>query len=220
MKLNIACGRNVKEGFINVDQYERENKLDVICDVTKEWPWKHNTCDYIYAEQFIEHLTWLDCKVFIMNCYRTLKSGGILRLVLPHYKKIFQKYLDGDNEFFEPYYKALNKSDYDYYYEIYTHPETIKEERKDNPPPDWHFSKDIKDRKRVEERIRFYSLNIEIVERIIFQYQEHKCLYDYDSLEALLFRTGFSKIYETDIKEIDSQELTRKDFSLYVEAIK
>ena len=97
MKLNLACGNRVKEGFFNTDSYQRPGvKLDLICDLTKEFPFQSNSCDYIYTEQFIEHLNWLDGIKILGHCYRCLRKGGTLRLVLPHYKKIFQKYFKFD----------------------------------------------------------------------------------------------------------------------------
>lgn len=223
--LHIACGRNVLQStdkihWTNVDSYQREKKVDVIVNVTKEFPFPRDFYDYIYAEQFIEHLTWLDGKAFLLNCYRCLKYGGILRLVLPDYRTIFQKYLDNDKEYFQIFFDELNNGDYPYYSRVYAEPEKVKKERIDNPPPEWHTSYKRKDRKRLALRVRHYKDLIEIVDWFCHQYQEHKCLYDFESLEGILKGFGFSEVYETDIKEIDSHAPSRITSSLYVEAVK
>jgi len=223
--LNIGCGRNLIKStgemeWINIDSYERENKLDLIVDVTKKWKFEKESIDYIYAEQFIEHLNWLEGLKFLRNCHKVLKKDGILRLVLPHYKKIFQKYLEGDSEFFEVFFEALNKSDLYYYCSVYNNPEKIRKERKDNPPPRWHLSSRFKDRKRLKLRLRVYRYPIEIVDYFCHQYFEHKCLWDYESLRGHLLKMGFSKIEETNIKDIDSHAPTRITNSLFVEGIK
>jgi len=226
MGLNLACGRRVKKtteemNWTNVDSYERENKLDIICDLTKEFPFENDGYDYIYAEQFIEHLDWLDGRKFLRNCYNSLKKGGILRLVFPDYKKIFQKYLEGDKEYFEVFFKGLNEGDYPYYHEVYTNPDKVRKERRNNPPPSWHLSPRIEDRERLIIRVRYYESLIEIVDWFVHQYFEHKCLYDFELIENILKRIGFSEVKQTDlIKGFDSEAPTRVTSSIFIEAIK
>lgn len=223
--LNIGCGRRTIKSTIemewtNVDLYEREQKLDLVIDVTKEWKFEKNAYDYIYAEQFIEHLNWLEGKHFLKNCFEVLKKGGKLRLVLPHYRKIFQKYLEDDNEFFEVFFRGLNEGDLHYYSQVYLDPEKVLKERKDNPPPEWHTSPKREDRKRLKLRCRRFNYLIEIVDWFCHQFKEHKCLYDLESLSGILLDIGFSKVYEDKIQDIDSHAPTRITSSLYVEAIK
>jgi predicted SAM-dependent methyltransferase len=220
MKLNIACGRDVKEGFINIDSVERENKLDMILDVTKEFPFEKESCEYIYAEQFIEHLNWLEGWKFLMKCYNILEPNGILRLVLPDYKKIFQKYLERDYQFFDVFFKGLNEGDLPYYCSVYQNPEKVRKERQSNPPPEWHLSPKQKDRRRLELRCRTYRFLIDIVDWFVHQYFEHKTLWDFESLRSHLLEMGFSEVNKTKIKDIDSHAPTRITSSLYIEATK
>jgi len=223
--LNLGCGRRIKQSteemkWINCDSYKRENKLDVICDLTKEFPFDDESYQYVYIEHFLEHLNKLDGEKLLINCYKCLKKNGILRLILPHYKKIFQKYLDRDQEFFKPFFDTLNGSDYDYYSRVYNEPEKVREERKENLPPDWHLSSKLEDRKRLKLRVRKYKYLIEIIDYFCHQYSEHKMLYDFESLNGILKEIGFSNVYETEIKDIDSHQSTREKSSLYVESIK
>lgn len=133
LKLNIGCGRDIKKGFLNIDQYQRENKLDLILDVTKGLPFKNESCSYIYAEQFVEHLNWLDGLNFLKECHRCLEKGGTLRLVLPDYRKIFNAYVGNDKEFFEIYKHELNYDDHAYYSRVLLNPKQVKKERKEQP---------------------------------------------------------------------------------------
>lgn len=220
MKLNIGCGRNVKEGFINCDIYEREVKLDKIFDVTKSFPFESDSCDYIYAEQFIEHLEWLDGLKFLRNCYTVLKSGGILRLVFPDYKMIFEKYLEGDISYFKVFFEGLNEGDLPYYSRVFQEPDKVRRERINNPPPNWHVSSRRRDRRRLDLRVRRYKHLIEIVDWFCHQYGEHKTLYDFECMKGILTEIGFRRIYETGIQEIDSHAPTRITSSLYMEAVK
>jgi len=220
LKLNIGCGNRTKKStkniqWINIDSYERENKLDLIIDITKKWLFKNNSVNYIYIEHFLEHLNWIDGKELLQNCYNSLKDDGIIRIVIPHFRKIFTKYLEGDKKFFKPFFEALNNSDYKYYSEVYENPEEIRK-RKQNKPPEWHFT----NKKRVKERIRHYDYLIDILNYMVYQYEEHKTLYDFESLEGLLKEIGFSKIVQTNHKKIDSKAPTRIKSSLYIEGIK
>lgn len=215
MKLNIGCGRNTKKGFINIDSYERENKLELIIDITKEFPFENDSVDYIYAEHFIEHLNWLDGIEFVINCYITLRKGGILRLVLPDYKKVFQKYLEGDYDYFKVFIDSL-ENDLKYYLKVYNEPEKVRKERLNNPPPEWHFT----DKKKLKLRLRKFNYLIKVVDWFCHQFGEHKTLYDFESLEGLLKEIGFSKVKQTDIKDIDNHQPTRINSSLFLEGIK
>lgn len=219
--LNIGCGRDIKKGFINIDSHERENKLDMICDVRDGLPFERESVNYIYAEQFIEHLTWLECKLFLRNCYKVLKTGCTLRLVLPDYRTIFQKYLEGDKDYFKIFFEELNQDDYLYYSKVYHEPEKVKQEREDSPPPAWHLSPRLEDRSRLQLRVRHYDYTIEIVDWFCHQYEEHKCLYDFESLEGILHQIGFSEVKQTNrIDGFDSDAPSRITSSLYVEAKK
>lgn len=216
MKLNIGCGNRTKQNFCNIDSYERDNKLDLIIDITKEFPFENDSVDFVYIEHFLEHLNWIEGKELLQNCYNSLKEDGIIRIVIPHFRKIFEKYIEGDLEFFEPYFKNLNGPDFEYYSTVYHEPEKIRK-RKQNKPPEWHFI----DKNRVRERIRHYDYLIDILNYMIYQYGEHCNLLDYISLKGLLENIGFRQIEKSEYKEdFDSSAKTRVDFSLYVECIK
>jgi len=224
--LNLGCGNRTKHSteeieWINVDIKECENNIEyIIIDVTKEFPFECETVEYIYAEQFLEHLNWLDGRNFLINCYHVLKIKGILRLVIPDFKKIFQCYLNQDNEFFEVFKKSLNEVDYLYYFDVYNNPIKMKRERKNNPPPEWHTSHKYEDRKRLKLRMKYFDHHIDIVNWFTHQFGEHLTLFDFESLSGLLLDIGFTYAKKTEIKDIDSHEPTRIDCSLFIEAIK
>jgi hypothetical protein len=220
MKLNLGCGNNTKKGFINVDSYQRQNKLDVVCDLIKDFKFPPESAEYIYAEHLLEHFNWKDGRSFLINCYYTLKKDGILRLVIPDYKEVFEAYLNNDDLFFDSFRKALDE-DFKYYYRVYHQPRKVLEERPDNPPPSWHTSNDPKDKKKIELRIRHFKHNIEVVQWFTHQFGEHKTLWDYKSLKDFLLRIKFSKVIRSSYqKGFDSDNKNRRKSSLYVEAQK
>ncbi len=221
LKLNLGCGRNVKDEFINVDLAERENELDLICDLSETLPFDDESCEYIYSEHFIEHLTWLDGLNFLGNCFRCLKPGGRFRLVFPDFAKVFNAYLTKDSSFFDVFKQGLNEEDYSYYQSVYQDPEEVKRIRSDKPPPKWHVSRDPDDRKRLKHRIRKFDYQIDLVEWFVHQFGEHNTLYDEESIEGKLKEIGFSDVRKVNfLPGMDSDAPSRINSSIYIEAVK
>ncbi len=81
IRLNLGCGKDYKEDFINVD-YSPYIKKDLEWDLDKyPFPFKDGSVDYILAMAVIEHLQ--DMKSFLEEAYRILKVGGKLRFRVP-----------------------------------------------------------------------------------------------------------------------------------------
>jgi predicted SAM-dependent methyltransferase len=220
LRLNLGCGRNVKTGWVNVDFAERENKLDIVCDLSKEFPFDDSSCSYIYSEHLIEHLEWLDGRTLIEKCFKSLQEGGMFRIVFPDFEKIFKAYINKDDGFLNNMSRGLDDEDYGYYKRVYYDSEQIRKERAHNPPPDWHLSHNEEDRKKVALRIRQHKYLIDIVDWAVHQFGEHKTLYDAESMIGLLKEIGFSKVFRSSFDpEIDSGKYYIPS-CCYIEAIK
>lgn len=89
MKLNLGCGLNKKEGYINVDIDEKVNP-DIVADVRiTPWVWvKLNSCDRIEMNNLAEHLAPF-IKV-IRECWYALENKGILWIKVPFLKTILK----------------------------------------------------------------------------------------------------------------------------------
>ena len=88
MRLNIGSGRQVKQGFTNIDitQYidKSGNKLvHYVLDIEKEkLPFEDNSVDEILIDNVLEHLG--DGFIFAMNeCHRVLKKDGAMSGCVP-----------------------------------------------------------------------------------------------------------------------------------------
>jgi len=85
IKLNLGCGDNLLEGYINIDKYDP--KADIMADVC-DLPYENGTVDEIVAYQVIEHLPYWQTSyminsiggiihpIFFEECYRVLRPGG------------------------------------------------------------------------------------------------------------------------------------------------
>lgn len=83
LHLNLGSGLSKKEGFINIDINPRVEP-DLVLDLNVlPYPFESDSVDFIYASQFIEHLT-VNSINFFQECYRILKPNGILEFHLPN----------------------------------------------------------------------------------------------------------------------------------------
>ncbi len=118
MKLNLGCGATVVDGWVNVD-YSLGAKLSKVPlftlvnkrlgifsltwdnriflhDLTQVFPWDPATVDYCYSSHTLEHLTREQGLFFLRETFRVLKSGGIIRIVVPDLASMVRKYLSGE----------------------------------------------------------------------------------------------------------------------------
>lgn len=91
--LNLGCGFNKFEGYINVDGFAI-CKPDVLWDLNKTpWPWRNLSVDSIHMNHVMEHLT--DWVAALKECARILKYGGLLQINVPdHTSTASMGYID------------------------------------------------------------------------------------------------------------------------------
>ncbi len=97
VKLNFGSGDGPLEGWINVD-YERQWRPDVAANLADSLPFTNGSVDFIHSEDFIDQLTLDDAFIFLKECHRILKPGGVARILTPDLKKFAQLYLDDGPE--------------------------------------------------------------------------------------------------------------------------
>ena len=72
LKLNIGCGKEIKEGYINIDR-EFYPGVNICMDLNIDpLPFKENSINEIYISHVIEHL--IDPYMFIFNVIKYLKK--------------------------------------------------------------------------------------------------------------------------------------------------
>ncbi len=67
-------------------------------DLRRGVPVADGSADVIYASHLLEHLTKSDGERFLGGCARALKSGGLLRIVVPDLDIAFKMYQAGEAE--------------------------------------------------------------------------------------------------------------------------
>lgn len=115
MKLNLGCGGSTPGGWVNVDfgPGAKLSKIPVlrhasrfifnhdwdrsifIHDLRKPLPWEDNTVSYIYSSHTLEHLTKIDGERLVLETFRVLEPGGIVRIVVPDLCHAVSRYKSG-----------------------------------------------------------------------------------------------------------------------------
>jgi predicted SAM-dependent methyltransferase len=80
-RLHVGCGSVTLKGWINVDKQSYPG-IDYVVDVTKGLPFEN--LDYVFAEHFIEHLSYDQGASFLRESRRALAADGVLRLSTPN----------------------------------------------------------------------------------------------------------------------------------------
>lgn len=84
-KLNLGCGNNYLEGFINLDVNPKA-KPDIICnldDPNVKLPFKDGEIDFIYASHIFEHIRYLP--ELKLELDRITRFPGGLVVIVPYY---------------------------------------------------------------------------------------------------------------------------------------
>jgi hypothetical protein len=86
LRLNLGCGMNRLEGYVNVDRY---GEPDVLHDLeVVPWPWPNDSVSEILLKHVMEHLgrdpkTYLE---IMQELYRVCEDGATIRIVVPHHR--------------------------------------------------------------------------------------------------------------------------------------
>ncbi len=88
MKLNIGCGYEIMNGYINID-LRKECHPDLIAD-TETLPFMENTIDEIQAIDVFEHISYLKSREVLKHWIGLLKTGGMIYIQAPSITKILE----------------------------------------------------------------------------------------------------------------------------------
>jgi len=95
--LNVGCGPNTLEGWVNID-VSRGDGIDVVWDLRRGLPFPDESCTAIFGEHVIEHMPKEAAAALARECLRVLQPGGVLRLSTPDAGLYLRSYA-GDGEF-------------------------------------------------------------------------------------------------------------------------
>lgn len=114
MKINLGCGKDYREGYINIDYVPfgsdgSDIKVDLFHNIKSGLPFEDNIIEEIICHEFLEHQSRFDSLFTMQECYRVLKSGGLLDVTVPPVERQLKIFLLKVNEqvtmddFFNPH---------------------------------------------------------------------------------------------------------------------
>lgn len=200
IKLNLGCGFDYKDGWVNIDNnfYGTDLKLDFNWDLSQPMLFPDKSVDFIFNEHFLEHLRYEEGFKFLSECKRILKEDGILRIAMPDLAQVIDYYTN-------PNWREL-----------------LEKSLEDAISPEWNEEQKkafLKQRLNVETRAQVLNISFR-------EYDDsHKWLYDIEEISRLVKEVGFTKIKRCNSEESEHIELqnieTRKlGSSLVVEVQK
>jgi len=95
IKANVGCGQEPFQGWTNLD-LESNSRADILWDVTEGLPFENGSCAYVYCEHFLEHLPVQDGVRFLVECNRSLRKGGVVRIGMPSAEELVRHYYQND----------------------------------------------------------------------------------------------------------------------------
>ncbi len=100
-KLQIGCGSNHLEGWLNTDLNDSSGSL--FLDAAEKFPFSDDTLHYIYSEHLFEHLNPSQQKNMLEEGFRVLKKGGIMRIATPSIDFLHDLYSNPDSAKYQEY---------------------------------------------------------------------------------------------------------------------
>ena len=90
--VNIACGLSFVEGWQNFD-YEPASSAVTRANLLGRLPLDDGVADAVYCSHFLEHIPRARIDGFLAECFRIMRPGGRIRLVLPDLEELCREYL-------------------------------------------------------------------------------------------------------------------------------
>lgn len=91
--LNLGCGSRFHPEFINIDAVSSSPHV-LAYDLNKGIPFPDATFDVVYQSHLLEHFKKENALDFLKECYRVLKTSGVIRLAVPDLEQIVRGYLN------------------------------------------------------------------------------------------------------------------------------
>ena len=120
-KLNLGCGKEILEGYVNLDIIKLEG-TDVVHDLNKfPYPFPDNYFDEVFTKSVLEHLS--DTQKVLEELWRISKPDAIIIISVPHFESL-GAFIDPTHKKFFSYYSFdyyckegihKPKHNYDYY---------------------------------------------------------------------------------------------------------
>ena len=98
--INLGCGEQVHDHFINVDFFSAKN-IDYGMDLRYPFRIPSDSIDGVFTEHTLEHLTHSEVDFVLSECNRILKKGAKIRVVVPDLSIFIKHYYEKNDDWFD-----------------------------------------------------------------------------------------------------------------------
>jgi hypothetical protein len=106
--VQLGAGADLRPDWVNVDMWEGGREQEpppgaraITHDLRRGLSVPPGSCSRIYSSHFMEHLPWRAGQRMVAQSKKALAPGGQFRMVVPDFRLLAERYLAGDEEFFE-----------------------------------------------------------------------------------------------------------------------
>jgi hypothetical protein len=92
MMINVGCGGTYHADWINLDVASSDPNVRII-DITRGLPFADDSASVCYSSHVLEHLDKNAARVLVTECFRVLKPGATIRIVVPDLESVTREYL-------------------------------------------------------------------------------------------------------------------------------
>lgn len=91
VRLNLGCGADYRDGYINIDA-RADIRADVVCDISTLEPVPEAIADEIFAHDCLEHLPFREIRSTLKLWFDVLRPGGSIEIQVPDFDQIYEIY--------------------------------------------------------------------------------------------------------------------------------
>lgn len=98
-KANIGSGGEGNPDWINIDVRRHHKDQSLAWDIRRELPFHDGQLSAVFAEHVVEHLNFReDVPVLFKSVFRSLKTGGVFRIIVPDGGRWVRAYAQNTDE--------------------------------------------------------------------------------------------------------------------------
>jgi len=95
LRLNLGCGRDIKPGYINIDDRSFPG-VNRVCNVFEPGLYAAGSVDEIFAKDILEHCPRRSVKSVLANWVVLLKPGGVITIICPNLRLLATRWMRGE----------------------------------------------------------------------------------------------------------------------------
>lgn len=91
----VGCGHHRMKGFLHVEisiDKDKSGQPEILSDMTEHIPLDNDSVDLVFSRATLEHLTYRELINHFLECFRILRPGGYIRMVVPSFDMMIKDY--------------------------------------------------------------------------------------------------------------------------------